>query len=193
MKSNQRVLLMLPLLLIAGGLALFGDKTPSGRNDGGGVVGPANGDAMAQSSNVPSGVIEPLPEAETPPVESVPEDSSVHRMRDRTYLGQLENEPRVDLFQVPPPAEEKKDEDARDAETEPPRQPFRLAGRMYDRRHWIVFLEHEDRTYVAKAGDVVEDFRVDAVNDQTIQLTKLADNSKYAIDINGEKKEPAHD
>lgn len=185
MNSKKRLLLMLPFLLVAGWLALFGDKNPAG----GGSSGVAEPVVHARA---------PQPE---PPVGSDDvaitgqrDSSQVIPMSDRSVLAKLEDEKKVDLF--PGAAADVPVAASAPAEAEappPPVQPFRWIGRMFDRDHWVAFLEKGDKTYAVKVGDVVEGFRFAAVNDNEIRLTQLADRSNYVIPMSSDKKESTHD
>lgn len=188
MSSNRRVLIMLPVLAIAGWLAFFGDKSSS-RNT-----------PVAVAANVAA------PTTPAQPVESdaaaAPEDTAaadpttVHRLRVRTYLTDYENAPKIDLFQgrpvdAPPPAEEKKDDMPPSPPPKPP-QPFTVIGRMLDDAGWIVFVEHAGRSYVARTGSMVEGFRFDSVEARQVRLTNTADHEEYVIPVGDDKKEPEH-
>ena len=180
---NKRVLIMAPFLLVAAWLALFGDKTPSG---GGEVVAPVAATPRAAQSEVEA----PL---DNPAITGEADSAQVRRLRDRVNLGELENGPKVDLFSAqggnPNPVQV-----AAPPPPPPPlTQPFVLIGRMYDRDHWLAFLENQGKTHVVQAGEVVDGFRIDAVSAQEIRLTQLVDKSKFVIPIDGEKKDFAHD
>ncbi|MDP5239616.1 hypothetical protein Q9Q94_08750 [Uliginosibacterium sp. 31-16] len=183
MSGNRRLLIMLPVLLGAGWLALFGDKTPSDAAD---VVAPVA--AVVRPA-------ESAPEApvDNPAITGETDSSQVKRVRDRVGLADLENGPQVDLFAgqggaAPPPPQ---------AEAPPPPeipvQPFVLIGRMLDHDQWLVFLERGGKTHVTRARDVVDGFRVDAVTGTEIRLTQLTDKSRFVIPVGGEKKEPGND
>lgn len=181
---NKRMLIMLPFLLAAAWLALFGDKTPSG---GGEVVAPIAAAARVAQSDTEAPV-------ENPAITGEADSNQVRRLRDRVNLGELENGPKVDLFSAqggspnPAPVAE-----AQPQPPPPPTQPFVLVGRMYDQDHWVAFLESQGRTHVVQAGEVVDGFRIDAVSGREIRLTQLVDKSKFVIPVDGEKKDSAHD
>ncbi|MBS1209432.1 MAG: hypothetical protein H6R19_1830 [Proteobacteria bacterium] len=186
LSPKHRVLIMLPLLLGAGWLALFGDKTPGGGSQ---VVAP-----VVQPRGVAPAAVATEAPPEDPAIMGEVDRSQVRRLRDRLNLAELENGPQVDLFS------------GRDGEANPalqganaapadeaPAQPFVLIGRMFDHDHWLAFLEREGKTYVVQARDVIEGFRIDALTGKEIRLTQLADKSRFVIPIDGEKKESAHD
>lgn len=184
MTGNRRLLIMLPVLLGAGWLALFGDKTPSGAVDVVAPVAVVARPAESEPAEAP---------ADNPAITGETDSAQVKRLRDRIGLADLENGPQVDLFAghggvAPPPPQ---------AEAPPPPvipvQPFVLIGRMLDHDQWLVFLERGGKTHVSRARDVVEGFRIDAVTGREIRLTQLTDKSRFVIPIDGEKKEPGND
>lgn len=182
MAKNRRVLFLLPVLAVAGWLALFGDKTPPAAQVTG-VAEPVQG-------GVDSG-----PAADTAVSTEDARPGAVLRLHDRVGLVKYENLPRIDLFQgrsveqIQAAAEEQK-KAAEVAPPEKPRQPFRVIGRMLESGQWLVFLEHSGRTYVAQSGSIVEGFRVASVSDQKLELTNLAAHTDYVIQIGDNKKEP---
>lgn len=192
MTGNRRILLLLPVLAIAGWLALFGDKTPSKAP----VASAVNVAAPVAQASAPAG--DAPADSATENLDEAPADpTTVHKLRVRTYLTGYENAQKIDLFQgrpvdAPPPPEEKKDDAPPPPPPKPP-QPFTVIGRMLDDTGWIVFVEHAGRSYVARTGSVVEGFRFDAVESRQIRLTNLADKEEYVIPVGDDKKEPEHE
>jgi len=189
MSSKQRLLILLPILLIAGWLALFGDKTPSSGADEG-VVAPVRHVQAAESEPqaTPSTTNEAV-------ITGQLDSSQVMRLRDRAYLAALENAAQTDLFpgsgagdaptaqSAPEPTEE----------APPAAAPFTLIGRVYDNDHWKYFLEHDGKTYVAQVGSVMDGFRLQAVTSTEIRLIQLSDKTNIVIPWDGDKKDSAHD
>jgi len=178
MAKNRRVLILLPLLGVAAWLAFFGDKTP----------------LSAQVAEPRENV---TPVQNTLDGTTVADDEvsgAVLRLHDRVGLVRYENLPRIDLFQgrsleqIQAAEEQKKERET--PPPEPPRQPFRVIGRMQEAGEWVAFLEHARRTYVARTGSIVEGFRVASVSDQKLELTNLAAHTDYVIQIGDNKKEP---
>ena len=189
MSGNRRVLLLLPVLAVAGWLALFGDKTPSKA-----PVSSAVAVAPAASASAPAGD-GPTDAAGDVQDDAAADPTTVHKLRVRTYLTDYENAPKIDLFQGrpvdAPPPEEKKDDMPPPPPPKPP-QPFTVIGRMLDDAGWIVFVEHAGRSYVARTGSMVEGFRFDSVEARQVRLTNTADHEEYVIPVGDDKKEPEH-
>lgn len=191
MSSKQRLLLLLPILLIAGWLALFGDKTPSSGADDG-VVAPVSHAQTAESEPQAS------PSTANEAVITGQLDSAqVMRLRDRGYLVGLENAAQTDLFpgsgtgdapaaqnEIPLPTPE---------EAPPAAAPFTLIGRIYENDTWKFFLEHDGKTYVAQLGSVMDGFKLQAVTSTEIRLIQLSDKTNIVIPWDGDKKDSAHD
>lgn len=179
MKSQTRLLLMLPVLAIAAWLALFGDKTPVDQDE---MLAPPR-PAAAESASAPA--------QESPPVPVVIEESlppgQVRRLASREHLAEQATASK-DLFggqgaEPPPPAA------APEAPPPPPEQPFVLIGRMLEAGRWHVFLERNGASYVLAAGGEADGFRVDAISEREVRLTQKADKAKFVIPIDGEKKD----
>ncbi|WP_018605179.1 hypothetical protein [Uliginosibacterium gangwonense] len=191
MSSKQRLLVLLPIMLVAAWLALFGDKTPSSGSDEG-VVTPVRHTQAAES--------EPQQAASTTNevvITGQLDSSQVMRMRDRAYLAGLENAAQADLFpgsgagegqaaqsEIPLPTPE---------ESAPAVAAFTLIGRIYDNGHWQYFLEHDGKTYVAQVGSVMDGFKLQAVTSTEIRLIQLSDKTNIVIPWDGDKKDSAHD
>lgn len=190
MSGNRRVLLLLPVLAVAGWLALFGDKTPSKAPVSSAVAVAA----PAASASAPAGD-GPTDAAGDAQDDAAADPTTVHKLRVRTYLTDYENAPKIDLFQGrpvdAPPPEEKKDDTPPPPPPKPP-QPFTVIGRMLDDAGWIVFVEHAGRSYVARTGSMVEGFRFDSVEARQVRLTNTADHEEYVIPVGDDKKEPEH-
>jgi hypothetical protein len=185
MTSRQRLLWMLPLLLLAAGLAMFGDKTPVQHAE---VVAPVlSKNDSAAHSQLSDG-------AEKAVQEAAYAGSPIRRLQNRDRLGKFADLPAVDVFaglhqdgmasvpvSVPTDSEEV------------PEQGFALIGRILEKGRWSVFLEREGRTYIAHSGDRVEGFRVDAVDNEKVVLSNVSTQKKHVITMNDKGGEPANE
>jgi hypothetical protein len=170
--SRKRWWLWLPLLVLAGWLALFGDKSPP--SDGGlslplragGPGAPSHGNGVTSSANgktpdVPPDALAPL----------VPRDKLIAPAR--SGEGQATTSAR-DLFSVrnwnppapapagPPPAP-----------VAPP-LPYAFIGKKLEGDTWEVYLGQGEQTYVVREGQVIEGvYRVDKIAPPTLALTYL--------------------
>lgn len=186
MTRNQRLVLMLPVLGVAAWLAVFADKTP--------VENQAGMSSVAPTTSQSAGVDEADAALEDVASSST-EATGVVRLRDRKYLIALQNEPLVNLFGAPNQSAsgEQQAEAAPPPPPPPPSQPFVYIGRMRAQNSWVVFLEREGQMHVAKPKDLLDGFRVDAVDEQEIRLTQLSDQYKFVITVGDEKKDANHD
>lgn len=65
-----------------------------------------------------------------------------------------------------------------------PALPFAFIGKEMDGGQWIVFLSQQDRTYVVKAGDVIEStYRIDSIAPPTLTSTYLPLVQQQLLDI----------
>ena len=60
---------------------------------------------------------------------------------------------------------------------------------MLDGGRWQVFLERNGFSYVLGAGAEADGFRIDAVSEREVRLTRKADKAGFVIPIDGEKKD----
>lgn len=181
MKSQTRLLLMLPVLAIAAWLAVFGDKTPV---DQGEVFVPTRQVAV-ESVSAPAQESLPVPATldESPPPGQVRrlasrENFAEHAMANEDLFGSQGAEPPVAAVpEVPPPP------------PPPPEPPFVFIGRMLEAGRWHVFLERNGANYVLVAGAEADGFRVDAISEREVRLTQKATKAQFVIPIDGEKKD----
>lgn len=66
-----------------------------------------------------------------------------------------------------------------------PSLPFTFIGRMLDGKDAVLFLSRNDRQYVVKERDVLEDtYRVDKISDNDVVLTYLPTNTSQTLIFN---------
>ncbi|WP_101943939.1 hypothetical protein [Uliginosibacterium sp. TH139] len=178
MSSRQRLLLMLPLLAIAGWLALFGDKTPPEEQ----VAMPSRG-ISAPAAASPGA---PAAEAVSEPEEARP--GQVKRLGAR--MGLVERGQRsTDLFSgtgsaPPPPAPAENT-----PPPPPPEQPFILIGRMLEAGRWQVFLERNGVAWALREGEVADGFKLVKVSSNEVRLLRETDKTELVIPIDGDKRD----
>jgi hypothetical protein len=173
---NKRVLIMLPVLLIAAYLAFFGDKTPNN-----GVAEPVARPATRAINEQPTNV------AAAPAAEEHDSQSrdGIARLATRDALKtELASHDDADIFALalseapptkptvaPPPP--------------PPPVPFVFVGKKYEDGKWTVFFEHDNRISIAQEGSTVEGFHVDAIRPNEIELTDSQVQAKHIIPTPG--------
>lgn len=191
MNPKRRLMTLLPILLLAAWLAVFGDKTPSGANVQNVTTPVVRAQTTSMATSAPAN-------AETDRGRqgaSSQDDAQISRLLSRANPGKPENTPQVDLF--PGPAQENAAEVEKDSEDEDqpaaPQQPFALIGRMFESDRWVAFLERNGQTHVAQVGSFIDGYHVDSISAKEIRLTQLANKSTYLIPLVDEKKESAHD
>lgn len=173
---NKRVLLMLPVLAVAAGLALFGDKTPVEE-----VAEPAQRGSAAATQ---PGPVAAAPEAVAPPVV----EGELLRVAARDRLSAMIDSPEVrDLFAANRAAEQQTqappDEPQQAA---PPVQPFTFIGRELDQKRWRYFLEKDGQVFVLSPGQQAEGFRLERTPAGEVALVDLATKTRHIIPIEGE-------
>jgi hypothetical protein len=177
MTARQRLLLMLPVLLVAAGLAVFGDKTPRGSGD---VVAPVQ-DSAGETGETGHG--ENANGIKTDA--GIEANGLVLRVQPRDGLTSLVGQASVDVFASQSPADSEPSSAAgTGGRVEAPAQIFTAIGRMRDEGEWLGFLEHENRTFVVRKGAHVEGFRVEAIESESIVLSNLASKKRYVVMMN---------
>lgn len=165
-KANRRWWLWLPLLAVAGWLALFGDTSPA--SDAAAVslptrTAPAQANAslpsLAQAAPAENTLVALLPRAQLIPAPAAGAASAASR----------------DLFSTrnwtPPPAPAASS--APPAPVAPP-LPYVFVGKKQEADTWEVYLTRGELTFVARQGETLEGtYRVDAIQPPTLSLTYL--------------------
>jgi hypothetical protein len=186
MKFPRRLWLLLAGFLVAGWLALFGDKTPSGAPA---VVVEPKTLVPGTAASVPSD------DRDGTAMDDVPESGAeIHRSRGRGYLAKYEEVQGVELFHIETEGVRDGGGDATSSPVqEAPVCPFVLIGRMLENANWQAFLERGNKVYIVKRGDTVDGFRIETLDASQIVLRHTNDSKKYVIKINGKKDETAHE
>jgi hypothetical protein len=172
MSRNQRWSALLVLLALAAGLAVFdrGDEgvagavvtVPESRPGATGEAQPARtrGDTGAGHTI--------LALRERAPAEEPPDYFAPHHWNPPPQA--------TPAFEAPPPPP---------APTAPP-LPFTVLGKQHESDVWRVFLSIEDRLFVVKAGDMIDDtYRVESIELPVLTLTYLPLNERQTLAIGG--------
>jgi hypothetical protein len=170
--ARGRMKLWLPLLAVAAGLALFGDKTPAG-----------SARVVASSARLPALAATP-PRAGAAPA-SAPE--VLEPLRARRELVVPAGDGTADLFASPrwsrsPPAASAPVA----VEAPPPVLPpaYRVLGKKQENEAWELFLGRDDSSYVVRAGDVLDGtWRVEQIDPPTATLVHLPSGAKHPLPI----------
>lgn len=169
---NRRWVLWLPLLLVGGWLALFGDKSPAG--DAAASL-PAKPQAAPVAAQTMAGA--QVERSKAAPVEPafalVPRDQLFARADDTPNA---EKKATRDLFSTrswnPPPPPPPPEQPAPPPVAPP--LPYTFLGKKLEGDAWEVFLAKGEQTFVARASQVIEnDWRVDKIAPPTLTLTYL--------------------
>lgn len=180
MKSNKRLLIMLPVLLIAAWLAFFGDKTPRGE-----VAEPTrSAPAAAVTESRPA-----VAQIDAAPASPAP--GGMLRLVSREGLGKkIESEDMHNLFMAkePPPPPTPPQSEQQKSAPPPPVMPFHYIGRELLDGAWRYFLEKNGQTYVVARGDQVEGFLLDSENDTQIGLVDVATSTHFTVQVDDAQK-----
>ncbi|MEC5396806.1 hypothetical protein [Uliginosibacterium sp. H1] len=185
--KNQRVLYMVPLLLIAAYLAFFADKTPEEE-----LVAP-----VARTTPIePVGQGQPAasaPQAAAmPQFSQEPDASGVIPLAPRVQLAELAAAGGADLFAhgVGPSPEEQAAQQAQQQQEQqqavqpPPQFPYAFIGKQFDGRDWQAFFEKGDTTLIVSSGAVVDnDFRVQSIKPPQMLVLHVPSKQIINIDI----------
>ena len=170
--THKRWFLWLPLLLVGGWLALFGDKSPN--SDAAGSL-PARPQAAPASAQPMAGapVERPKTSIVEPAFALVPRDQLFAKADD---TASAEKKATRDLFSTrnwnPPPPPPPPEQPAPPPAAPP--LPYAFLGKKLEGDTWEVFLSKAEQTFVARAGQVLEnDWRVDKIAPPTLTLTYL--------------------
>jgi hypothetical protein len=169
--SRRRWWLWLPLLGLAGWLALFGDKSPDGKAAA--VSLPARPQAPTELAARPSH------HGQKPPQGSEPDSIEMLVRRDQwaaaAPAGPASAPVRRDLFSTrnwnPPPAPP-----VSMAEAAPvaPALPFAFLGKKLEGEIWEVYLIRGEQTFVVREGQTLDGvYRVDKIAPPSLALTYL--------------------
>ncbi|MES2016630.1 MAG: hypothetical protein V4484_09045 [Pseudomonadota bacterium] len=172
---NPRHIAMGLALLVAAGLALFGDKTPSSEVAEAVERKPAAVRAAAPESDSKPGVATAQILALVPRAALVGEG-------DEAMGGSADVFGRQDWTPPPPPPNHGK------APPPPPPMapplPFTYLGKAAEAGHWEVFLAIGDKTYVVRDKMVIDGvYRVDAIAPPNLTLTYLPLNQVQLLNI----------
>ncbi|MDQ8021036.1 MAG: hypothetical protein REI94_04310 [Moraxellaceae bacterium] len=184
---NQRILFMLPLLLIAAYLAFFADKTPEEE-----LVAP-----VARTTPIePVGQGQPASTASQPVAaprfSQEPDASGVIPPAPRAQLAELATAGGPDLFAhgVGPSPEERAAQEAQQQQEQqqavqpPPQFPYAFIGKQYDGQDWQAFFEKGDSTLIVSTGAVVDnDFRVQSIKPPQMLVLHVPSKQIINIDI----------
>ncbi|ROZ79741.1 hypothetical protein [Ramlibacter sp. WS9] len=170
--THKRWFLWLPLLLVGGWLALFGDKSPAGDAA---VSLPAKPQTAPMSAQPIAGA--PVERPRAAPLEPtfalVPRDQLFAKAGD---TASAEKKAARDLFSTrswnPPPPPPPPEQPAPPPVAPP--LPYAFLGKKLEGDTWEVFLSKSEQTFVAREGQVLENaWRVDKIAPPTLTLTYL--------------------
>ena len=165
--ARARWRLWLPLLLGAGALAFFGDKTPTGRGQPA-VVGSSAAAAQQQATPLVLPAILPVDRA-------------------RLYPATQGQKPAADLFAAVawlPTATPPVVVALPRAETQPLLPLLTVVGKKYENSAWEVYLVRGDQTLIAREGATLDDgLRVERIAPPTMTLTMHSTGQTASIDI----------
>lgn len=162
------------MLLAAGWLAFFGDKTPPGTLA-----------AVARDSQVPAAAPagaggRPAPAAASSPV------PHIGRVLPReTLITARADGPRVDLFTArswapPPPPPMAAVPEVPQA----PPLPFQVLGKKREGPRWEVYLSREGQTFIVHEGSFIDDtYKVDRIAPPTISIVHVPLGQTQTLDI----------
>jgi len=183
--EHKRLVLMLPVLAVAGYLALFGDKTPTG-----GAAMPTERHAGPLAAGVRSDVTAPAATGQS--AQAVAASGAELPLRARIRQS-LDAGAGGNLFAPPVNVAAQQQAAAAAAAAaadEGPPVPapgFTYIGRMFRGGNWWVFLDKNGQTYVAFPGTEIDGFRVDSIKSDMIQLYHVPSKSTHIIPIEGDK------
>ena len=179
--SPKRWWLWLPLLGLAGWLALFGDKSPAGNESGLSLpLLRTPSKHAAESANTNATAAGPAADSLAPLVAREKLIAPTPSVEGETKT------PSRDLFAVrnwnppppPPPPSEKPP-----APMAPP-LPFAFIGKKLEGAVWEIYLGQGEQTYVVREGQVIEGrYRVDKIEPPTLALTYLPLGQVQALPI----------
>ncbi|MDB5801477.1 MAG: hypothetical protein JWL63_2416 [Rhodocyclales bacterium] len=181
MNDRTRLLIMLPVLGIAGWLAFFGDKTPKGE-DAGVVASAVPGRAVTLPDRTAgAGKLVPATEAVAVPVAGSQPASARENMK---LAAQDATAPNLFPSPAPPPAAPAANAEAERAAALPD---FVVIGSMVKGGRLNVFLDKDNQTYVAVPGAVLDGNRVVSVGPDQVKLLNLSTKVTQIIPIEGDK------
>jgi hypothetical protein len=180
--SRRRWWIWLPLLGLAGWLALFGDKSPDGKAAALSVPvrRPPTAEAVARSFSVTAS--KPAIGAEPEALEQlVPRDQwradapppgTASAARQDIFLARNWNPP-----PPPPPA-------VVETPPAPPPLPFIFLGKKLEGATWEVYLSRGEQSFIAREGQTLEGvYRVDKIAPPTLFLTYVPLGQSQALTI----------
>ncbi len=157
MISNVRIrwLVLVSLLLVAGWLAIFGDKTPSG----GLVAEPSPAHAHDSVGASRTSALPPRAKADAAGAASAPQARLAALLDRRQAWPVSAGKPGVDIFSstswAPPAPVRPVASDQVQAPVAPP-VPYEVLGKSQESGKWTVFLSKAGQTVIAREGDVLE-------------------------------------
>lgn len=187
MNDRKRLLIMLPILGIAGWLAFFGDKAPVGKDTEvvGAVVPARSRSTTPRAATSLAGTVTSPAGSASAPLETAPPVPSSPREAIKLALAKP---PAANLFGAPPPppapAKAVVDDEAPPA---PPPPHFTVIGSVLKDGRFNVFLDKDNQTYIAAPGAVLDGNRVDVVKSDQVQLFNLSTKTTQIIPIEGDK------
>jgi hypothetical protein len=193
---KPRQLLMGAGVVVAGWLAFFGDKTPSGtvaepvvhanvKSDGK-TASPANAPAviptpaattdMATTGNSRKGKTKPAPTIDMlQPREQLIGSSGDFKQGDPLFASQSWVPP------PPPPAKP-----VAPPPPTAPALPFTFIGKKLEDAAWEVYLSKDDHTFIVREHSVIDtNYRVESIKPPTLTLTYLPLNQMQTLTIGG--------
>jgi hypothetical protein len=172
-QSSKRWWILLPILLLAAWLALFGDKTPVR------AIPPSV--ASAQKSSPVSVKVSSEQTSQISLMELVPRKLLIQGSTNSGKTSQ-------DLFTHRSWSPAPRPTAVTPAPPPPlpmaPPVPFTYLGKRLQGQKWQVFLGRADQTYVVSAGSTIENlYRVDAISPPNLSLTYLPLGQSQSISI----------
>jgi hypothetical protein len=172
MSPKLRMGLMLAGLVVAGWLAIFGDKTP------------VDGPVAARAPERAVGHAPRSPADDPVAVDSEQEAGPVRRILSRSGWF-VQASTGTDIFATPAANTPAQAQEA--PPSPPPESPFRLIGRLEEAGRWSYFLERDDLVNVMHLGSESAGFRLDSATDHELKLTRLSDRAGFVIAIDSDK------
>lgn len=172
---NTRLVLLGVAALGAAGLAVFGDRTPSGT---------ATVEAAPRAAKAPEPAGQPARRGKhaaeilalQPRATLIGHDVPTHPP---SLFGS-------DMFAKPPAAEDKSA--ATEPPAGPPPLPFTYLGKKYENATWEVFLAIGDQTYFVREGSVIDQtYAVNSIRPPILTLTFLPMKQLQTMTIGGDE------
>lgn len=180
---NPRHLAMGAALLVAAGLALFGDKTPDTGVAEAVERKPARVTAAAAAAPAPSAQDKTAAKAAPAILRLVPRATLIGQ-DDEALGGSADVFGRRDWTPPPPPQAAQSVAPAPPPPPMAPPLPFTYLGKAAEGGRWEVFLAMGDKTYVVRDKMVIDGtYRVDAIAPPNLTLTYLPLNQVQQLNI----------